>query len=196
MRQPTREEINEIVELWHLSKVYASGRHDRMLKTVDWYLTEHPGTKSLWVYKVLERQLAGLYVRNRPRSARPGYQNIRRPYLRRMGLSEETIDRVIARQMNGATLADAIYAEQKYGTMSHPRGRAGRASRKQRPQRNPREVMIYPRIGAITACKAGMPHNCDAECKAAGHWYIHEFKKGSGIFGKVDGSINVRRKRR
>lgn len=143
MKEPTREEINEIIELWHLSKVYAGKRYDRMLKVVDWYLQEHPGTKSLWVYKVLERQLTGRYADQMIR---------RRPRL------------------------------------------AGRASRK-RPRRNPRNVKIYEDIHVIIASKKGMPHRCDAECRAADHMYIHEFKKGSGIFGRQDGSINVRRKR-
>lgn len=44
---------------------------------------------------------------------RPGYQNVNRQYLRKLGLKEDMIDRMIARQYNGASLKDAYYAETK-----------------------------------------------------------------------------------
>jgi len=59
---------------------------------------------------------------------------------------------------------------------------------------NPPEVPIYHDIVAMVASKKGMPHNCDAACKRADHTYIHYFKKGAGVFGEDDGSINVRKR--
>lgn len=48
---------------------------------------------------------------------RPGYQNVNRAYLRKLGLRGDVLERVISRQLNGMTLADAYHAEKGYGTL-------------------------------------------------------------------------------
>lgn len=55
-----------------------------------------------------------------------------------------------------------------------------------------RLVKIYNHIDAVYADKAGMPHKCDAECRRAGHRYVHKFKKRASVYGRPDGSIEVR----
>lgn len=58
---------------------------------------------------------------------------------------------------------------------------------------NPRGMTkIYNRVIKIYASKAGMPHNCDAECKRHGHDYVHTFKKKACIYGLPDGSILIK----
>jgi len=57
---------------------------------------------------------------------------------------------------------------------------------------NPRRVKIYSSVIKIYASKAGMPHNCDAECKRHGHRYVHKFKSGAAIYGLPDGSIMIK----
>ena len=53
-------------------------------------------------------------------------------------------------------------------------------------------VEIYNRVLRVEAEK-GPGHLCDAGCKAAGHRYYHDFKKGSKarIVGEPDGSIRI-----
>lgn len=72
MINPTREEIAELINLWHLSRVPVSGkylsrgeeRYKRLLWTSGEFSKAHPERTSLWAYKVLERQLAGVYAGN------------------------------------------------------------------------------------------------------------------------------------
>lgn len=63
------------------------------------------------------------------------------------------------------------------------------------PQSNPvvrqGRTLIYSSIIYIVASKAGMPHNCDAECKKAQHIYKHKFKPGSCIWGLPNGNVEV-----
>jgi hypothetical protein len=58
---------------------------------------------------------------------------------------------------------------------------------------NPHEgrTKIYERVLKIYASKAGMPHHCDAKCKAAGHQYVHTFKKKACIYGLSNGNLLV-----
>lgn len=59
---------------------------------------------------------------------------------------------------------------------------------------NPRgkRIKIYNRVIKIYASKAGMPHQCDAECKKHGHNYVHHFKEKACIYGLPDGSLLVK----
>ena len=60
----------------------------------------------------------------------------------------------------------------------------------------PATVKIYNRILEIKASKAGMRHNCDSECRRAGHNYVHKFPlkyKNGCIYGLSDGSLLVKR---
>jgi hypothetical protein len=57
---------------------------------------------------------------------------------------------------------------------------------------NPSMTKIYNRVVKIYASKAGMPHNCDAECKKHGHNYVHHFKQKACIYGLPDGSLLVK----
>lgn len=63
-RDPTKAEIAELVNLWHLSRVPHTRSYDRMIWTSDKYAEAHPEVTSTWAYKALERQLAGLYAGN------------------------------------------------------------------------------------------------------------------------------------
>jgi hypothetical protein len=57
---------------------------------------------------------------------------------------------------------------------------------------NPPTVKIYNRVIKIYASKAGMKHNCDPECRAHGHNYVHEFAEKACIYGLPDGSFLVK----
>lgn len=58
---------------------------------------------------------------------------------------------------------------------------------------NPPPRKIYQRCVEIIASKAGMPHQCDAACKRAGHMYRHKFSKQACIYGLHDGNVLVGR---
>ena len=51
----SKQQENELMELWYTSKTAKDGLHARMLWTVDWYCKRHPESKGLAVYKALER---------------------------------------------------------------------------------------------------------------------------------------------
>jgi hypothetical protein len=51
---------------------------------------------------------------------------------------------------------------------------------------------IYQRILEVRASKAGMPHHCDAACKAANHRYKHPFKENACVYALSDGSFLVK----
>lgn len=70
-KAPTKAQIAELINLWHLSKVVHSKKYDRMIYTSREYAKAHPEVSDTWAYKALERQLAGLYAGN-PRKAAPG----------------------------------------------------------------------------------------------------------------------------
>jgi hypothetical protein len=59
-------------------------------------------------------------------------------------------------------------------------------------RKNPPRTKIYNRVIKIYASKAGMPHNCDAECKKHGHNYVHHFKEKACIYGLPDGTLWVK----
>jgi hypothetical protein len=51
-----------------------------------------------------------------------------------------------------------------------------------------RLVKIYGRVLTIHSQKTGFHRHCDAECKAAQHKYVHDFKPGVIQMGIPDGS--------
>jgi hypothetical protein len=57
------------------------------------------------------------------------------------------------------------------------------------PRGRKRLVTIYKRVLSIQAQKIGFHRHCDAECKRAGHKYIHDFKPGAKLLGIPDGSF-------
>ncbi|MCI0617654.1 hypothetical protein L0244_32170 [bacterium] len=61
------------------------------------------------------------------------------------------------------------------------------------PKRNPVEkpVLIYGNVQRIYAVKT-QSHVCDAECKAHGHRYFHDFKSKPKMYGLPDGSILIK----
>ena len=52
-------------------------------------------------------------------------------------------------------------------------------------------VKIYGRVLTISAQKTGFHKHCDAECKEAGHKYVHDFKPGVKLMGIPDGASLV-----
>src|SRR5262249_1209664 len=59
-------------------------------------------------------------------------------------------------------------------------------------KRNPGSpVLIYGRVTRIEATKT-QPHICDAECKAHGHRYFHDFKTSPKMWGMPDGSLRIK----
>lgn len=57
---------------------------------------------------------------------------------------------------------------------------------------NPPMKKIYNRVLQVFASKAGMPHHCDAKCRAAGHRYQHKFSSKACVYGLPDGSILIK----
>jgi len=58
------------------------------------------------------------------------------------------------------------------------------------PVKNPQATMIYGRILEIRAQKT-QPHQCDAECKRAGHRYFHPFTSNAQIYGLANGDLLI-----
>lgn len=54
-----------------------------------------------------------------------------------------------------------------------------------------KRVLIYGQVDRIYATKK-QDHNCDAECKAHGHRYFHDFKSKPKMYGLPDGSILIK----
>lgn len=49
-----QENVSELMNLWHTSRISHSGRHDRLIQTLDWYIEEFGSTVSRGkVYKDL-----------------------------------------------------------------------------------------------------------------------------------------------
>jgi len=73
-----------------------------------------------------------------------------------------------------------------------PRRRgSGRLQAILHPKENPRGTKIYERVISIRASKAGMPHQCDEECRRHGHRYEHKFRHKAAIYGMPDGSLRI-----
>lgn len=60
-----------------------------------------------------------------------------------------------------------------------------------RSQANPKPVLIYGKVQRIEAVKT-QKHICDAECKAHGHRYFHEFSSNPKMYGLPDGSLLIK----
>lgn len=54
-----------------------------------------------------------------------------------------------------------------------------------------RLTKIYNRVIEMKASKAGMPHQCDPKCRAAGHRYVHRFSSKACVWGLPDGRILI-----
>jgi hypothetical protein len=48
------DQVTELMGLWQTSKIHTSNRHERLLKTVDWFTKAHPHMNRLGVYKDLD----------------------------------------------------------------------------------------------------------------------------------------------
>lgn len=53
----TRDELAELINIWHTSRTHSSSRHERMLYTTEWFHKDHPQYTSMTIYKTLDRQL-------------------------------------------------------------------------------------------------------------------------------------------
>jgi hypothetical protein len=60
-----------------------------------------------------------------------------------------------------------------------------------KPISNPKRVLIYGNVECIYAKKT-QKHICDAECKAHGHRYYHEFSSKPKMYGLPDGSLLIK----
>jgi hypothetical protein len=109
-----------------------------------------------------------------PMKERPGYQNIDKYYLRRIGLSDEKIKRLIDLQLDGMTLGQAYHLIESETKSS----------------KNPPRVKVYENIREIVATK-GRGHKCDAACRKARHTYIHKFNGSASVYGNPDGTLTI-----
>lgn len=57
LRDLNKDEMAELMNLWHLSKMESYKRYERLLWTSKNFAKEHPEFSSTWVYKILTRNV-------------------------------------------------------------------------------------------------------------------------------------------
>lgn len=67
------------------------------------------------------------------------------------------------------------------------RGSRSRLAKAARPNPGRSRVMIGTGVLKILYTKKGMPHDCDPECKAAEHEYVHTFDYMFPLWGVGNG---------
>jgi hypothetical protein len=86
-------------------------------------------------------------------------------------------------ELNQLSTARQVLRQQRKPAMNAP---------KRKGQRNPKQgVLIYGNVQRIYATKT-QSHICDADCKAHGHRYYHEFTSKPKMYGLPDGSILIK----